>query len=359
MTKPKAIAVVGGGILGATIAHELGARRGHAVTLFDGGGVGRAGATGTSGGIVRVFDRDEDALMSALEGLRFYRAASGGTLVHARFAACGFFYLLRSVDRGVEAALGRLAANGYRAELMTAAGARQRFPWLVIHAGEALVYEPDAGCVDPAAVARALADRACAGGVLHLRREHVTGIAVENGRAAGVETSSGRHPADVVVVAAGIGTRSLLATLGIDLGLRTKRIQYVSVTAGVPWPAFFDEVTGLYGRPDGDGARGVGAGRVGDSSALWNVDPEGPREMDGVTAESIITLSRSRLAWAPGSASSTDGTLRFDSYTPTRRPLVGAAPLVGDLFLAAGMCGTGVKMAPAIARAVAEMVAHD
>jgi glycine/D-amino acid oxidase-like deaminating enzyme len=78
------------------------------------------------------------------------------------------------------------------------------------------------------------------------------------------------HGYDAVVVAAGPWTPALLAASDLPAGgLRTKQIQYTFFAGGLPGlGAFVDDLTGLYGRPAGDGEFLLGL-----PCDRWDVDP--------------------------------------------------------------------------------------
>jgi glycine/D-amino acid oxidase-like deaminating enzyme len=81
-----------------------------------------------------------------------------------------------------------------------------------------------------------------------------------------------RVSADVVVLATGAWTAAVLRASGIPAALRTKHIQVCRYRAYHPGlPAFVDETSGLYGRPDEPGVVLLGL-----PSDRWDVDPAGP-----------------------------------------------------------------------------------
>ena len=82
-----------------------------------------------------------------------------------------------------------------------------------------------------------------------------------------------RQQCDVVVVAAGAWTPTLLSTCGLAaIGLRTKAIQYtVHRAGGVPSTTFVDDLTGLFGKPVPGGVL------LGVPTTAWDIGPRSSR----------------------------------------------------------------------------------
>src|SRR5207248_1228898 len=82
-----------------------------------------------------------------------------------------------------------------------------------------LAYEPDSGYADPAGTTYAFARAAMDRGAEFQFDTPVTRVLTSGDKVVGVETSNGRIEAPTVVVAAGPWANSLLAGVGVDLGL--------------------------------------------------------------------------------------------------------------------------------------------
>jgi glycine/D-amino acid oxidase-like deaminating enzyme len=96
---------------------------------------------------------------------------------------------------------------------------------------------------------------------------------------------------DAVVVAAGAWTPALLAASGLATGgLRTKQIQYTVYQGQLArLGVFVDDITGLYGRRDGDRLFQLGL-----PCDRWDVDPTDLRPDAGLI-EQVVARARCRL----------------------------------------------------------------
>lgn len=339
--------VVGGGVLGAAIAHALQTTPGLGrVALLERAGLA-SGATARSGGMVRAFHADA--------GLTDLAAASLPTW-HARAAQVGFvrtgaLYVAPAGRRdAVLATAARLLAAGVRAEVLDAPAARARFPQAAFADDELAVVEPDAGFVDPLLATLAFADDARRAGATIVEDAGVETLLVADGRVTGLVAAGETYAARTVVLAAGLGTAGLLAGLGLDLGLFAKAIQ-VNRLAGAPvdHPCFMDLANRAFGRPVGREASWVGV-------ATEDLVADGPLVASAADADRAFALAAARF---PALASRRPGaSIRTaDTYTHGATGLLGPVAGVDGLLLAAGFGGTGLKIAPAVAARVAALVA--
>ena len=193
------IVIVGGGIIGAALAHKV-SRAGADVTVFE----GAPGATPASFGWVNAsffLTPDHFALRAA--GIAAWRRLGG----HVAWTGC-----LSWEEEGValDAQRDRLAALGYEVEDVDAA----RFAALEPHVA------PPARAVRFAQEGVAAPAQTLAGllsGVRRVTGVQVTGLRARAGNITGIDTALGPVAADRVIVAAGTGSPAVLATVGVDL----------------------------------------------------------------------------------------------------------------------------------------------
>ncbi|GAT70693.1 FAD dependent oxidoreductase [Planomonospora sphaerica] len=286
------IAVVGGGIAGVTLAWRLcESIRGTAVHLYTGEPYRRADASAASGGLTRAFEPDPDLCMEAAASLA--ELQSDPVLqAWASYRETGSVYLMPALGRDtaelVDAVRSRIPGS---VELLDAGRLTARGAFRDLPEGSVAVVERRAGYVSP----NALRDKL----LVELAR---SGVFVVDGRIETVTREGEVHPVggpparfDVVVVAAGAWTRTLLARTGLpDGGLRTKTIQYVLTPSGPGGPgAFVDETTGLYGRPYADGRMLLGL-----PTDRWDVPP-GAAVADPALTTRILDTARARIGHGP------------------------------------------------------------
>ena len=339
------VVIVGGGILGAAMAHAIG---GPGCTLLERDRFG-AGVTAHSCGILRVLHEDAGLSDLARAGVRAhaaFRAAEGDDL---GFTRAGMLFVADAAERDVLAqACARWGSTEYPLELLDAAAAAERLPGLRLGEGEIAVFEPEAGYGDAARTVRALVAAAVRSGVQAHEGVAVERVVVEGGRVRGVMADGRFWPAGTVVLASGTWSHALLAPLGVEVGLFHKVIQTVDVDGGAH-PAFYDAVHHTFGRPDGGGRSRVGV-VLGDRPAA-----PGQLPLDEAASHRARTLVAQRFT-ALAERVPTGGVRVADSYVPGPLGLNGFVAAVPGLFLCVGWGGTGFKVAPALGQAAAALM---
>ncbi len=280
------IAVVGGGIAGALLAWRL---RQVSVDVYL--SPTSTDASAVSGGMVRGFERSLGACRRAAGSLAELRA-DPVLRAAAAYREIGSVYLLppgtdpTGPVRVVEEWLPGSATVLTNTEYPLAPGATA-------------VVERHAGYLSPAGLrAAALAWAAEAGATIRAipvaRLDPSPAVRLVDGTIRGY---------DAVIVAAGAWTPALLGTSDLPTdGLRTKQIQYSVYWGQLPGlGAFVDDITGLYGRPAGDGEFLLGL--PGDR---WDVDPAALAPdtdlVERVTERAGDLLGASRPLWTRVSA---------------------------------------------------------
>ena len=204
------VVIVGGGIIGASIAWNL-AQRGVRSTVIEAGPVAGA-ATGRGFGWINASFHLDPAhyrlRVAAMEAWRRVENALGREAVS--WPGCLNWEL---EGAALEAEHDKMKTLGYPFEIVEKLAFMAMEPALV-DAPEAALFYPSEGAVDGPAMARAMLASAEARVMSGVR---VAAIEEAAGRVTGVTLSAGRIPADAVVVAAGMGAPALLAPLGVPL----------------------------------------------------------------------------------------------------------------------------------------------
>ncbi len=332
-----AVAVVGGGAVGATVAHDL-AARGAAVTLFEADEIG-SGSTGRAAGV--CYDAFTDAANARLgdRAIDRFRALSG----RAQFRFHGTEYVWLATEEGrkadaVREGVERMQAHDRDVALADPGDLRDRFPAVDWDDAVVAAVARDAGCTDPGSYARLLAAMA--------RDE---GATVREGEAVAVRADPPQvadREFDAVVVAAGAHTPGLLGDAGVPVPVKPYRVQAL-VTPGPAVPMVYDATDGYYLRPHPDGVL------AGDGTEPVEADPDSydPAGDDWFVAEMESRLADRLVEFDPAVDRAWAG---LCTATPDGRPLVGE--LRDDLYVATGWQGHGFMRSPAVGEALAEQV---
>lgn len=354
------VAIVGGGIMGTSLAWHVARRGAGRVALFE-RSVIAAGASGKTGALLRRHYTNQPEAILAQRGWETFAnwpERVGGDPVHTSAG------LIVTVDTspGHDVNIARLQRNvamqnalGIPSRVVSRAVLRALQPQACWDDVVVAAYEPDSGYVDAIAATRGMARAAAAAGADIREGTPVLGIEIAGERVRGVRTPAGVVPADTVVLAAGPWTPRLLVGTGVDVPIETLRVQVAILQAPLdvaPHLALLDTVAGIFARPWGPGRTLIG---VGGGDQHDPVDPEtyDPRNDPGYGEVAIAALARRipgmrRAAYLHGHAGLYD-------MTPDAHPIIGAAGPEG-LFLMAGFSGAGFKKGPAVGEAMADLL---
>jgi glycine/D-amino acid oxidase-like deaminating enzyme len=341
--------VVGAGIGGCMAARDLAADRD--VLVLDRSGVAAA-ATGRSAGLVAPTLFFGDLPPVAHHANAFVREFDGTR--GFEFTARNRVDLVTDGERAeAEATAERRAADGFPVDYLDAATVHERYPALRMDGFAGAVEYRDTGWVDPHSYATALAGEATDRGATVETGATVTGLVVEDGAVAGVETTLGTYRAEEVVVAAGWRTRDLLAD-HLALPVRPYRTQCVVLEPSTPLDGSFPLVRvgsdHLYARPEHNGdllVGGMAALTDDPAGASTNADEAFRRQCAAVVPDLFHGFDTAGVVndWAG-----------VDAATPDARPVIDA-PAEGPegLVVVTGFNGLGVMLSPVVGPAVREL----
>jgi len=215
------VVVVGAGVLGCSLADEL-SRRGASVTVID-AAESVSGTSAATFGWINSNDKSPEPYQQLnLLGLRAHERALHSTTTRGRwFHQTGNVQLAQTsweADR-LEEKVQRLEHNDYDATMLTASQVRELEPNLRAEhlAGGALFAKE--GWIDVSTMCAALLHRACRKDAAFVPFNKVTAITSQGVEAIGHDGLATQYSANVVVLAAGNGTRELLATTGVNFPL--------------------------------------------------------------------------------------------------------------------------------------------
>lgn len=355
------VAVVGGGIVGTSIAFHLARLGVGKVTLLERAPYLAAGATGPSGALVRTHYTNEPEAAMALAALPWFEDWADRVGGGCGFVRTGFLQLVRPEDNDLlRANVAMLRRLGVDTRLVDSDELRALEPGLRVADGEIAAYEPRSGYADPVASTESLADAARRLGADVRTDERVTALRLDGSRVVGVSTSRGSVAAGVVVLANGHWSVPLLAAAGVDLPIEPFRAQRVvverppSLHGESGHLTVIDRRAGIYARPHGSTGTLVGLSAASLSAPL---DPAGDGDVAVDTGFPERARDRLALAFpAFAGAAIVDAKAGPLDMTPDRCCLLGPLDGVDGLQLAVGMSGSGFKKAPALGACVAELV---
>jgi sarcosine oxidase subunit beta len=273
------VVVIGGGIIGMSIAHQI-ARRSNlrVVVLEKGAGLGE-GSTGGSSAITRQRYSKIESIRVARDGNVIWRnwaEYTGLSEPVGRLHDIGVLWMMHDSIEEVEADRDRLVAEGIDAVMVDASDLTKLYPGVsacmvpfdltgeIEHEcadGDAFLIERDTGFFDATGALLDVATAAKAEGVDIRMRTEVVDVTVTRGRAKGVTLADGSTiDAPMIVNAAGPWCNRISEMAGLETPweLVPTRVQviYRALPADVarPIPVTCDAPGGVYFRPEaGDG----------------------------------------------------------------------------------------------------------
>jgi len=355
------IAVIGGGIVGASIGWQLAARNAGNVTIYE-KSVIAAGASGRTGALLRRHYTNEPEARLAQLGWDTYRNWDehvGGS--------CGYVpwpVVVTVSTRGENAAnIERLRANvamqnrlGIDSRVISSAEWQELEPFAYTRDVDYVAYEPESGYVDSIQATTSMIEAARRAGATIREGVEATAISTSGGRVTGISASDGTHPADMVVCAAGPWSTALMATAGIELPVSTIRVQIIIALRPLelitPHAIYLDTVAGIFSRPWGPGRSLVG---VAGGDQHDEVDPNRANLFNDPDYPSLALEAFARRIPAMRHGRYLHGHAGLYDMTPDTHPIIGSTGVEG-LYLAAGFSGAGFKKAPAVGIALTEEI---
>jgi sarcosine oxidase, subunit beta len=349
--------VIGGGLEGLAIAWSLATRGERDVLVVERGPL-CSGMTGKSSGVVRCHYGIPSLAAMAWYGVQAFEQARDVFGDDIGFRQCG--YLVGVGDADLDALKANVAMQqelGIDADLIGHGAVAGLWPGINVDELAAFAYEPRGGRGDAYLTGMAFAAAARGHGVRIRQNTPVSSLlarADESLRGAVLADGSEIHAA-TVVLATGVWTPTLAASVGLDIPIRAQRAQLVIVDPGQPVPevpVLSDLALLQYLCREPTGALLVGDS---DHSTPQFDDPDrySNRADDTAIDKAIAKLDRRLPAMAdPRVTGSYAGC--YD-VTPDYNPIIGPSPLPG-LFVAAGFSGHGFKISPAVGRLVADLL---
>jgi glycine oxidase len=342
------VAVVGGGIIGATVAFEL-ARRSLRVVLLERQQPGREASWAAAGMLSAAPDSADSIYLLPLAkaSLDLYPKfiaeieGSGGHATGFRREGALQLFLTSQGENERDSFIEEHHQRGLKAEPITIADARAMEP-SIGPAISAAAWLPEEASVDPRALTQAILAAARSHGTEIRTGVEVTSVVLGGDRCTGVIASGVKISAGHVVIAAGAFTAAI-DPLKLYAPTRPVRGQMIALrpVGAPPYRVLRSENGYLVPRLDG---RIVAGSTLEDAGFDKRVTPSGLVEILNAAIELVPSLSRAEIieTWSG---------LRPD--TPDHLPVLGPTDLEG-LYMATGHYRNGILLAPITAKLICE-----
>ena len=355
--------VIGGGIVGCSVAYHL-AQMGHRdVLLLEQNQLG-SGTTWHAAGMIGRLRTSNSLTEINRYSAELYSRLFEETGHDIGWKEVGSLIVAQSEDRLVQLKRTVSMARyfGIEADIISAAEAGAKWPLMETKDLLGAAWLPHDGKVIPGEVPKALARGAESMGVVVREGVRVAGLRREGVRVVGVQTSLGDVECQNVVLAGGMWTRQFGLKHGVDLPLWPVEHHYV-VTHPIEGchdglPLGRDPDGTIYFRGEGNGIM-LGAFQA--DSKPWEVEavPDDFSfqlfEPDWERYQRPLAAARKRLPVFEE--------IEFEkfvngpeSFTPDNNFLLGEIPQIGGLFVAAGFNSVGIASAGGAGRCLAAWI---
>ena len=346
------VVVVGGGIIGCSIAYHL-ARRGVTDVLVLEQGQLTGGTTWHAAGLVSQLKSSHSLTRLATYSARLFESLEEETGQATGYRTSGSISVAADHERYEELLRGLSMARtvGVEARVLGLDELGERWPLLRTDDLVGAIHLPQDGQTSPVDTTMALARGAQARGVRILEGVEVTALRREGTRCTGVETDAGSVEAETVVLASGMWTRQLAAGAGVHIPLQACEHYYLvtepleGITPGMPTVrdpsnhAYFKEETGK-----------LMVGFFEPRGKVWRLDGI-PRDISFLQLEEdwdhLGPILERAVHRVPALA---EAGLQLvfngpEAFTPDGNYHLGAVPELDRCFVAAGFNSVGIQSA--------------
>ena len=358
------VVIVGGGIIGCSVAYHLAHAGWTDVLLLERHKL-TSGSTWHAAGLIVTFGSLSETSTQMRRYTRdLYARLEKETGMATGFRPIGFVELATDRDRLEEyrrvAAFNRYC--GIDVHEISASEVAELFPLARTDDVLAGFYVEGDGRANPADVTMSLAAGARRLGVQIVEDTPVLGIEQRGGAVRGVRTSSGLIEAEVVVNCAGMWARELGAASGVNIPLQAAEHYYL-LTEGIEgvsrsWPIIEDPSSFGYYREE---SGGLMIGLFEPKAAPWKVNGipddfsfgEIPADWERMGPFVEKAMGRVPITAETGIRKLFCGP---ESFTPDLQPIVGEAPEIKNYFVAAGLNSIGILTGGGLGRVVAHWI---
>jgi sarcosine oxidase subunit beta len=345
------IVIIGGGVIGLSIAYHLGQRKAGKIVLLEKGQLGEGSTSRCVGGIRTQFSTEINIRFS-LESMKTFDRFEEEFGVNPEFKRIGYLFLA-TTDQDVKVFQQNLILQkqfGIAVEWLHPAEIRRRFPYLKMDDILGGTFSPLDGYAGPSEVLSGFTNGARRAGVRIYEGVEAKEILVDKGKVTGVRTNGGEISSPVVVNAGGPYASLVAEMAGLRIPVKPLRRQ-VFVTAPFHLidqtiPLTIDFHRGWYFRQEVDGFLLSGP-LDREPSFNTNTDYEAMVEASENAIYRVPTLEKAQIArgWAG-----------LYEISPDNHAILGKVPGLEGFILANGFSGHGFQHSPAVGKVISELI---
>lgn len=364
-TRPNVL-VIGGGVIGTSIAYHL-TRRKVRVTLLEQGELA-SGSSGACDGLVFLQSKKPGVhLQLAMESRKRFEQLIKDLPIPIEFQSTGGMVV---IENEAELDAMRLFVQeqrkiGLDVSLLDAQQTRKLEPQLSDHIVGATHSLLD-GQVHPIALAHAFALGAKKLKAKILTGTRVEGIEISGNRVVSVDTSKGRFYADIIVNAAGVSAPEIGKMIGLQIPIKPRRGQIIVTEACHPMLKHcLISAKYIASKFNPDLAEGNSEGISIEQTKDGNLLLGSTREFVGfdkrTTVEGLnkIIIQTSKIIPPLRNLKMIRAFAGLRPYTPDGLPILGPVEKIQGFIMAAGHEGDGIALSPITGELIAQLIVDN
>lgn len=351
------VLIIGGGVIGCSIAYHLTRRGCRNIVVIERQTLGSGSTAKAAGGFRQQFSCEANIRL-AMYSMQFFEhfqdhldlpSDAEGVNLHQ----IGYLFLLSTKDTFTtfERSAALQQDLGLPVEVLTPGQVGSRWPWLSVQDIVGATYCPTDGYGSPQGVMQAFASQARRLGASFVEGAAVSAMTRQGERILTVETSQGRFSPDMVIICAGAWSGDVGHLAGVEIPVRPlRRMCFVSDPFDVipqDAPMTIEMPNTFHFRPDGAGF------------LLGTSDQDEPygfqMTMRWEWLERVMN-DAARRAPMLGQAQIHHGWAGLYETSPDHNAILGPIPGVRNLLVATGFSGHGVMQSPATGRILSEFI---
>jgi len=346
------VVVIGGGIIGTSIAYHLAKMGVNEVVIVE-RDLLASGSTALSAGGIRQQFSTEANIRIMLESVKVFERFPEEFDTDIDFRQWGYLFLATTEEdwEAFRESASLQRDLGVPVRLLSPEEIKGIAPYLYLDDVIGGTFCPTDGYADPYSIAMGFAKKARELGVRIYEETEVVDVKVKGGRVKGVVTTKGEISVSVVVNAAGAWAAQIGRMVGVELPILPYRRQ-IFVTAPFAElperiPMIIDFAPSFYFRREGPGILMGMTDKDEPPSFNTNVDWDFLTKVVEKAVHRAPVLEKARFMKGWGG---------LYAITPDDNPIIGPIPGVEGFICAAGFSGHGVMQSPAVGRLIAELI---
>jgi len=357
------IVIVGGGIIGASVAYHL-ARLGRKDVLLIEQGSLTCGTTWHAAGLVGQMRPNRSMTRMSQYGIGLYASLEAETGLATGWKQCGSVNVAHTPERWIafqrQAAMAR--GFGIEVDLITPREALEKWPLLRSDDLQGALWFPQDGKANPADLTQSLAKGARQLGVKIVQGVRATGVVLRNQAIEGVKTDTGDIECSVLVNCTGQWARAFGAMAGVNVPLHSAEHFYIVTDriAGVHplLPVMRDPDGYIYFKEEVGGLVMGGFEPKAKPWGMAGIPEKFEFQLLPEDWEQFEILMTNAIHRVPALESAGVKTLLNgpESFTPDGNFILGEAPEVKNYFVAAGFNSAGIANGGGAGKLLAEWI---